>query len=457
MDFGGFLQTIFYFIVAIFILVTVHEFGHFAAAKLFKMRVLKFYIGFDFWNLKLWRTQRGETEYGIGAIPLGGYVQIAGMVDESMDTEFASKPPQPWEFRSKPVWQRLIVISAGVIMNMVLAAVIFIIIAMSYGESRTPIATGVYVPETSVFAQIGIKTGDKIVEVNGKPVKYWEEVLDPELFTSAVLTYTVERNGERLKLDAPSNMLTRLNDEKGETMRPLMPAIVGETLSGTPAEKTGLRPGDLITRLDGKEIRDWSELIATVSASKNKDIEIEWRTANGTVPKDLDALNRLAKNGTVKTARITPNADGKIGVQLAQVISREYLALGFFEAIGAGFAQTAKMTTMTIKGFSKLITGEEDLRKNLGGPVKIAKLAGQSAEQGAGSFLLFLAVLSISLAFINIMPIPALDGGQFVLISLEGLLGKELPLKIKMAVQQAGMYALLALMVFIIYNDIANP
>jgi regulator of sigma E protease len=457
MDIGGFLQTIFYFIVAIFILVTVHEFGHFAAAKLFKMRVLKFYIGFDFWNLRLWRTQRGETEYGVGAIPLGGYVQIAGMVDESMDTDFASKPPQPWEFRSKPVWQRLIVISAGVIMNMVLAAIIFIIISMTYGESRTPIATGVYVPETSVFAQIGIKTGDKIIEVNGKPVKYWEEVLDPELFTSEVLTYTVERNGERLKLDAPSNMLTRLNDEKGETMRPLTPALVGETLTGMSAERTGLKPGDLITKLDGKEIRDWSELIAAVGANKNREIEIEWRTANGTVPKDLDALNRLAKNGTIKTARITPNADGKIGVQLAQVMSREYLALGFFEAIGAGFAQTAKMTVMTIKGFGKLITGEEDLRKNLGGPVKIAKLAGQSAEQGAGSFLLFLAVLSISLAFINILPIPALDGGQFVLISLEGLLGKELPLKIKMAVQQAGMYALLALMMFIIYNDIANP
>ncbi len=457
MDFGGFLQTVFYFVVAIFILVTVHEFGHFAAAKLFKMRVLKFYIGFDFWNLRLWRVQRGETEYGIGAIPLGGYVQIAGMVDESMDTDFASRPPQPWEFRSKPVWQRLVVISAGVIMNMILAALIFIVIAITYGESRTPILTGLYVPETSVFAQIGLKTGDKIVEVNGKPVKYWEEVLDPELFTSAVLTYTVERNGERLKLDAPSNMLTRLNDEKGETMRPLVPAIVSETLPASPAEKTGLKPGDLITKLDGREIRDWSELIAIVSASKNKEIEIEWRTANGTVPKGLDALDRLAKHGTIKTARITPNAEGKIGVQLAQMINREYLSLNFFEAIGAGIAQTAKMTVMTIKGFGKLITGEEDIRKNLGGPVKIAKLAGQSAEQGAGSFLLFLAVLSISLAFINILPIPALDGGQFVLISLEGLLGRELPLKTKMAVQQAGMYALLALMVFIIYNDIANP
>lgn len=457
MDIGGFLQTVFYFIVAIFILVTVHEFGHFAAAKLFKMRVLKFYVGFDFWNLRLWRTQRGDTEYGVGAIPLGGYVQIAGMVDESLDAGFASKPPQPWEFRSKPVWQRLIVISAGVMMNMVLAAIIFVVISLAYGESKTPVATGAFVPETSVFAQMGFKTGDKILEVNGKPVKYWEEVLDPELFANPVLTYVVQRGGERVKIDAPTNMLTRLSEEKGETMRPLIPALVGEVVAGMPAEKAGLRPGDLITKVGEKEIYDWSELIAAVGANKGKETRIEWRSGNGAPPKDWDALNRLAKQGATKSATIAPSDEGKIGVQLSQISSREYVALGFFESIAAGLKQTAKMTALTVKGFAKLITGEEDLRKNLGGPVKIAKLAGQSAEQGAASFLVFLALLSISLAFINILPVPALDGGQFVLISLEGIIGKELPLKVKMAVQQAGMYALLALMAFIIYNDIANP
>jgi regulator of sigma E protease len=457
MDILGFLQTLFYFIVAIFILVTVHEFGHFAAAKFFKMRVHKFYIGFDFWNLKLFSVQKGETEYGIGAIPLGGYVQIAGMVDESMDTEFASKPPQEWEFRSKPVWQRLIVISAGVIMNMVLAAIIFIIISISYGESKTPIATGVYVPEKSVFAQIGMKTGDKIIQVNGQPVKYWEEVLDPELFTNSTLTYSVKRGDEQLKFDAPSNMLTRLSEEKGETMRPLTPALIGDAIAGLPAAQAGLKSGDLITKIGDTEIRDWSQLTAIVSEHKGKPLQVEWRTSNGNAPKDMQGFISLAKNGVIKTATLTPNDDGKIGVQLSQVLSREYVSLGFFESIGAGLAQTAKLTVLTVKGFGKLFSGEEDIRKNLGGPVKIAKMAGQSAEQGAGSFLFFLAVLSISLAFINILPVPALDGGQFVLISLEGLIGKELPLKIKMAVQQAGMYALLALMVFIIYNDIAHP
>lgn len=310
-----FLSTVFYFIVAIFILVTVHEFGHFAAAKLFGMRVERFFIGFDFWNLKLWSIQRGETEYGIGAIPLGGYVKIAGMVNESMDTEFASKPPQPWEFRSKPTWQRLIVISAGVIMNMVLAAVIFVIISLAYGESRTPIKSGVYVEadRPSVFKEMGFRTGDLIVEVNGQPVKYWEEVLDPELFTNRTLTYTVKRGEELIKLNAPSDMMTRINDAKGEGLRPITLPIVGELVSGYPAEKIGLRKGDKILRVAGQPIVDWSDLVRIVGENANKEILVEWVTPQG----------------EMKQANVTPNSSGKIGITVAPA-EREYLKLGFF-------------------------------------------------------------------------------------------------------------------------------
>lgn len=436
------LSTVFYFIVAIFILVTVHEFGHFAAAKLFGMRVERFFIGFDFWNLKVWSIQRGETEYGIGAIPLGGYVKIAGMVDESMDTDFASKPPQPWEFRAKPTWQRLIVISAGVIMNMVLAAIIFVVIALNYGEVRTPISTGVMIDDgsESVFKEMGFRTGDVIVEVNGKPVKYWEEALDPELFTNSALTYTVKRGSDMLSLVAPPNMMTRLNDAKGEGLRPLTPPIVGELVSGYPAEKIGLKKGDKILRVAGASIYDWSDLVRIVGENANKEILVEWQTAQG----------------ELKSATVTPNSSGKIGISVAP-IEREYLRLGFFEGLVAGIAQTGKMTAMTIKGFGKLFTGQEDVSKSLGGPIKIAKLAGQTAEQGLRSFLWFLAILSISLAFINILPIPALDGGQFVMNCVEGVMGRELPLKTKMAIQQVGFTALLVLMAFIFVNDIINP
>ncbi len=436
------LSTVFYFIVAIFILVTVHEFGHFAAAKLFGMRVERFFIGFDFWNLKLWSVQRGETEYGIGAIPLGGYVKIAGMVDESMDTGFATRPAQPWEFRSKPAWQRLIVISAGVIMNMVLAAIIFIIIALNYGEVKTPISSGVMIDENSesVFKEMGFQTGDVIVEVNGKPVKYWEEALDPELFTNSTLTYTVRRGQELITLNAPPNIMTRINDTKGEGLRPLTPPIVGELISGYPAERTGLKKGDKILRVAGVAIDDWSDLVRIVGENANKEILLEWQTPQG----------------EIKMATVTPNAHGKIGISVAPM-EREYLKLGFFEGIAAGLSQTVKMTIMTVKGFGKLFTGQEDVRKSLGGPIKIAKLAGQTAEQGLRSFLWFLAILSISLAFINILPIPALDGGQFVVNSIEGIMGRELPVKTKMAIQQVGFTALLVLMAFIFVNDIINP
>ncbi|NTW48685.1 MAG: RIP metalloprotease RseP [Chlorobiales bacterium] len=451
-----FFSTLFYFIVAIFVLVTVHEFGHFAAAKLFGMRVEKFFIGFDFWNLKIWSTQRGETEYGVGAIPLGGYVKISGIIDESMDTDFQSQPPQPWEFRSKPVWQRLIVLAAGVIMNMVLAAVIFIGLSLFYGEAKTPIKTGAYIEAKSVFAEMGFQTGDEIVAVNGKQVEYWDEVLDPELFTNSSLIYSVRRGQQAFTFQAPENILTRINEEKGMGLRPILPPLVGEVFSGYPADKAGIKHGALITSIDGKPVSDWEQVINLISSHPGKPVEIEWKLfAKGEI-KDID-LEKIAAMGVPNKAVVTPNEQGKIGISLDQIQSREYKTLGFFEAIGAGTSQTWKMTVMTVKGFGKLISGQDDIRKSVGGPIKIAKLASQSAEQGIGSFLLFLAMLSISLAVLNILPVPALDGGQFVLNAVEGIMGREVPLNIKMRIQQIGFTALLILIAFIIYNDIVHP
>ena len=451
-----FFSTLFYFIVAIFILVTVHEFGHFAAAKFFGMRVEKFYIGFDFWNLRLWRTQRGETEYGIGAIPLGGYVKISGIIDESFDTDFESRPPQPWEFRSKPVWQRIVVLSAGVIMNMLLAAMIFISLAFMYGEAKTPIVTGAYVQENSVFADMGMKSGDVIVSVNGNPVKYWDEALDPELFTNSDLIYTVKRNGELKSFRAPENIMSRMNQDMDAGIRPMTPPLIGEVYEGYPAENAGLTPGALIVSIGGKDIFDWQQVLESVSASKAKPIEIKWRVLPGELG-DATSIQRIKENGALKEATLRPNDQGKIGIVLKQINEREYKSLSFFEALNAGVERTFKMTALTLKGFGKIISGQEDIRQSVGGPIKIAKLAGQSAEQGAGSFMLFLAMLSISLAILNILPIPALDGGQIVMNSIEGILGREVPLKIKLRVQQIGVTALMILIAFIILNDIFHP
>jgi regulator of sigma E protease len=451
-----FFSTIFYFIVAIFILVTVHEFGHFAAAKFFGMRVEKFYVGFDFWNLRLWRTQRGETEYGLGAIPLGGYVKISGIIDESFDTDFESKPPQPWEFRSKPVWQRIIVLSAGVIMNMVLAAAIFISLAFMYGEAKTPIVTGSYVQENSVFANMGMQSGDVIVAVNGKPVKYWDEALDPEIFTNSNLTYSVRRNGQVLVFQAPQDIMSQMNRDMEAGIRPMTPPLIGEVYEGYPADKAGLKPGALLVSIAGEPIFDWQQVLEKVSKNKSNPIEIQWRIIPGETG-SAATISKIKQNGALKTATLTPNEDGKIGIILKQVNETQYTSLGFFGALTAGVERTWKMTALTLKGFGKIISGQEDIRESVGGPIKIAKLAGQSAEQGAGSFLMFLALLSISLAILNILPIPALDGGQIVINAIEGIMGRELPLKIKLRVQQIGVTALMILIAFIILNDIFHP
>ncbi|MGM0744397.1 MAG: M50 family metallopeptidase, partial [Bacteroidota bacterium] len=202
----NFSSTILIFIAAIFILVTIHELGHFIAAKLFGMRVDKFSIGFP---PKIFGFKKGDTEYVIGATPLGGYVSIAGMIDESMDTEFVDEEVKPDEFRAKPVWQRMIVITAGVILNVILAVAIYAGIALHYGETVVPIDSmnGAYVSENSVAHQIGMQTGDRLIGVNNEEVQHFRQLLNPSELTGRDLTFLVERNGERLTLSTPPNFL----------------------------------------------------------------------------------------------------------------------------------------------------------------------------------------------------------------------------------------------------------
>jgi len=452
-----FLSTIFFFIVAIFILVTVHELGHFLAAKLFGMRVDKFYIGFDFYNATLWKKTIGETEYGIGAFPLGGYVKIAGMVDESLDTDFKGRPPEPWEFRAKPVWQRLIVLAGGVFMNMVLAALIFISMAAVLGESRTSTKNVAFVEEGSVYAAMGFETGDRFTAVNGKPAEFWEEVLAPETFASHPLSYTVLRNGAQVSIQAPQDILTRINESQAMGIRPLMAPLVGSVLPGQPADKAGMKSGSLITAINDIEVSDWSEVVALISAKPGEEINVTWNYLGPVDSQETVDTGKIREFGQAFTTTMVPNDMGRIGIGLQQTLLIDHRKLGITGAVTYGLQQTWNMTATTVKGFGKILTGKEDFRKSMGGPIKIAKIANQSAEQGPTSFLYFLALLSISLAFINILPIPALDGGQFVMNAVEGIMGREIPLEIKLRIQQVGMALLLSLFLFFIINDIINP
>ena len=449
------LSTIFYFIIAIFILVTAHEFGHFITARMFGMRVDRFFIGMDFWGIKFWHKKIGETEYGIGAFPIGGYVKIAGMIDESLDTDYVNHKIEPWEFRGKPVWQRLIVMAGGVVMNMVLAAFIFIGITTALGESHTPISTPAFIEPNSAFSSIGLKSGDHLVAINGQKLRYWEEALDPAHLTSGKLQYTIERNGEALTLQAPNNFINQLSDNQQLGIRPTMPPVIDQVLHGDPAAKAGILPGSLITAIDGAPISDWSEVVDTISKSPGKKLTITWMHLK-TAPAVPLTAKIIRENGQTFTTEVVANMSGKIGIALKQTVETERVKLSLPQSVTSGLNQTWKTTVMTVKGFGQIFTGKQDFRKSVGGPIKIARIANQSAEQGPESFMYFVAVLSISLAFINILPIPALDGGQFLLNAIEGVIGREIPFEIKMRIQQVGMTILLMLFAYFMINDLLN-
>ena len=450
-----FLSSTFFFIIAIFILVTAHELGHFLTAKLFGMRVDKFYIGFDFGGKRLWRKQIGETEYGIGLFPLGGYVKIAGMVDESLDTNFQSTEPEPWEFRAKPVWQRLIVLAGGVSMNLLLAAAIFFGITLVLGEARTSVNTPAFVEKSSVFESMGMKTGDRLQLANGKKLDNWEEALDPELLIAPSLNYTILRDGKSITVTAPSNILSKINETQSLGIRPIVPPLIDEALEKMPAWKAGIKSGALITAINGNTVSDWTEVVGIISSHAAKPITITWQYLKPVQGRNISP-ELLRSEGKTFMVTVVPSEAGKIGISLKMNAAKERIRLGLAGSIVSGVNQTWKMSVMTVQGFGKIFTGQEDFRKSVGGPIKIAKIASQSAEQGPVSFLYFLAMLSISLAIINILPVPALDGGQFVLNAFEGLIRREIPFEIKMRIQQVGMTLLLGFFAYILLNDIFN-
>jgi len=451
------LSTTFFFIVAIFILVTVHELGHFLTAKLFGMRVDKFYIGFDFAGKRLWKKQIGETEYGIGLFPLGGYVKIAGMIDESLDTNFQSSEPQPWEFRAKPAWQRLIVLAGGVGMNIILAACIFIGITFVRGEPRTSLENPSFVEKGSVFESMGMKTGDRLLKANGKPLQTWEEALDPQLLDSGSLNYTILRDGKTLTFSAPSDIMPKiassLKEKESYGIRPIVEPLIEEVVDKMPAKMAGIRPGSLITTINNKAISDWSEVVGIISAHASKPIVITWQYLEPVKERDITAAT-LRSEGKTFVTTIMPTEGGKIGISPKQATLTMYKKLNMVDAIGSGINQTNKVSLKIIQDFSKIFTGQVDARQSLGGPLAIAEMAKQSAKQGV--FLEFLAILSINLAILNILPIPALDGGQFVLNAIEGIIRREIPFAIKMRIQQVGMTLLLILFAYIIFNDILH-
>ena len=458
--------------VALGILVTVHELGHFLAARLFKMRVDAFSIGFP---PNIVDKQVGATRYRLGAVPLGGYVKIAGMVDESLDAEGLESEPAPDEYRSKPVWQRMVVISAGVVFNLILAALLYAALAFTYGVPYTPAENvRLEVAEGSIAAGIGLETGDRVVAVNGDPVERWEQVFTPGSLAADPFQLTVDRDGRRVELTGPGDLLTQFSRRQraleaageptslysilGADIR--LPAVIAATSPGSAAEEAGIQAGDRVLAIGGEPVDSWTRLTELVVGTEGRPVAVRWArpdsVADGAAPEGARVVERRG-SATVYEAAIAPHPSGDgylLGVQPdASSVGQRVDRVGAGQAVVAGVDRTASITGATFAFIGKLVTGRESVRENVGGPLIIAKQSKEAADRGLRSFWEFVAYLSIALAVFNVLPIPALDGGHLVFLAYEAVARREPSLKVRMVVQQVGVALILALMVFVIFND----
>jgi regulator of sigma E protease len=423
-------------------LVAVHEMGHLLAAKYFGMRVEQFSIGFP---PKLWSFRKGETEYAISAIPLGGYVKISGMIDESLDTETMKQEPQPWEFRSKPAWQRLIVMLGGIVVNVIVGILIFIGITYIYGDThllkdainkKDGIAAG------TIGKELGLQTGDKIVKINGKDFQYFEEIIKPNNLLAENASYTVERNGQLITINIPPNFIERFNKIKGglDFVSYRFPPMIGKLSKDSLGEKAGLKVGDLFTEINGKPVRYYDEFAEELSTFKGNTISFKVDRAGQSLafsapykPNQKIGFNPRAPKGYMEDAEVTIN-------------------YGFIESIPLGTKRAFETLVTQINAFGKIISGTLSAQKSLSGPIGIMKAFGD--EWDWERFWSLTGVLSLVLAFMNLLPIPALDGGHVMFLSYEIISRRKPSDKFLETAQKIGMVLLLALMVFIFTNDI---
>ncbi|MFN4083542.1 MAG: RIP metalloprotease RseP [Bacteroidia bacterium] len=424
-------------ILGISILVILHEFGHYIAARAFGIKVEKFYLFFDAWNIKLFSFKRGETEWGIGWLPLGGYVKIAGMIDESMDTEQMKQPPQPWEFRSKPAWQRLIVMIGGVVVNVIAGIVIFAMLSYVYGEKYTKnssLKNGIVPGELA--KEYGFKTGDKLLKVNGNDIVRFEDALKIEHILGDGINYLVERNGEQINIHVPPDFVDKFSNAKADFFMPRMTFFVNEITPGYNAEKAGLKTNDVILKVDTVAFTFFDEFQLLLKERAGK-------LANFTIKRGSEIIN----------LNIQIDETGKVGFRPeTNDFEYEIVKYGFFASFPAGIKKAGETIDAQIKGWGKIFKGDIAVNKAVQGPIGIAKFYG--GEWIWSRFWLFTGLISLALAFMNILPIPALDGGHVLFLIFEMIIGRPLSQNFLEKAQYIGMIILLTLMVLIFGNDI---
>jgi regulator of sigma E protease len=432
-------------LLSLSILVILHEFGHYITARWFKCRVEKFFLFFDAW-FALFKKKIGDTVYGIGWLPLGGYVKISGMIDESMDTDAMKLPPQPWEFRSKPAWQRLIVMLGGVIMNILTAFVIYAFILMIWGDKKVPSSSmkyGVHIGDSTLM-KIGFKNGDKILGVDGK------EVYDLTRFRKKLITASevqIQRDGNSINLKLPKDFIGQLIENKNQKRKgfiePRIPAMVVNISDTSVAYKAGLRKNDIIIGIDSMRFDFFDQLSDILDNKKNAGILLTVRR-NGN---DVSFATRTNENGQIG---FSPYSDYK---QLDSLgwLKFEVTKYNFFPAFPAGVKMTFTELKDYIDQFKVIFTPGTGGIKGVGGFKSMGSIFAPTWDWE--SFWRMTAMLSIILAFMNILPIPALDGGHVMFTLYEMITGRKPNEKFLEYAQVAGMIILLALMLYANGND----
>ncbi len=422
-------------ILALSIIVGIHEFGHLLTAKMFGMRVEQYFIGFP---PRIWSFIYKGTEYGFGSIPLGGFVKISGIIDESMDTSHINKDPEPWEFRSKPPWQRLVVMLGGIIFNVITGLIIFTMITFNNGEtylSKDEInKNGVLALELGMEA--GFETGDKILLINGSDWERDAQLFDPNLFFEDNTTFTVLRENQEVNINIPDNFINRMNSREAMSsfLKARTPFLIDSVYSN--AQKAGLMKNDKIVKVDEKFIIDLYELRNILEKNKSSIAQITI-DRNGDL---IDKVVEITKEGTIGIKALQkPLIFSKKDYNLSQSF-----IIGSQKAFGVVF--------LNIKAFGKMFSGDIDPSKNLSGPIGIAQIFGN--EWDWGNFWRIIGLLSMVLAFMNLLPIPALDGGHATFILYEIISGKKPTEKFLEYSTKFGVIILLGLMSYVILNDI---
>jgi len=442
-------MQVFYLILSLSILVILHEFGHYITARWFKCRVEKFYLFFDPW-FSIVKKKVGDTEYGIGWLPLGGYVKIAGMVDESMDTEAMKLPPKPYEFRSKPAWQRLIIMLGGIIVNILLAFVIYGMVLFIWGEEKVPNATvsnGIWCTDTLMIKSGGLENGDKIVAINGQKVNYFDDITSL-LILNGGKSIEVNRNGVDTNIQLPIDLIGQLSKVKRTNTSliiPRVPAIVGEFAKDdtSNAARAGIKYNDIIVMLDSTPISFMDQIGTYLQAKKNQQVAV-------TVIRGQQALHLTSKvdgDGKLGIALLSPDQYDSMGVYKLQ--KTKY---SFFAAIPAGVGMTFEKLGNYVDQFKLILNPKTGGAKGIGGFKTIASVFPTAWGDWEG-FWRITAFLSIILAFMNLLPIPALDGGHVLFTLVEMITGRKPSEKFLEYAQVVGMVLLFALMIYANGND----